>query len=457
MWNLSLLPRSPKPHQTNASQHRFLLVMSAGLLLLVFMILLCPRTMATRTRPDAAEQMATARSIYQSNIVVIDLASKERYTLVEDEGYCQSPAWSPDGSQLLFARFIDDTSDIWSVDVDHRKTTKVYGVPEVDEVCPVVSPDGGTLAHIISHNHGQKLELALLNLRTQSLLSEDQPMTLGGVDWISDTDLLFTAPTKEPSRAADIQVVDTSDVSQRSEASISSPARLLMSDYAVHRPSQQVCARGSFLGFGDIYWWKSMSAEPEQLTHDPSEDRDPAWSPDGKRIVFASDRTGDFDLYILDIETGDVENVTQDTESDDLEPAWSPDGTKIAFRRVTPRNPKDIKGVVPAADEVSVDRSPGILRVGKYLDHVTVTFHPWKPMSIAYRKFVEGSAMLGARGELLGPRPKYSLSSAGLAIVPAQDGIELYCSGWRQEMRYGTMTGTGRISVDEQFLLGATN
>jgi hypothetical protein len=459
MWNHSLQPPvivSIARVRLNPFHYRFLLLLSAVLILLAPVVLLCPRTVATTVRPEFIEQMATAMSIYQSSIVVIDVASKERHTLVEDEGYCESPTWSPDGGQVLFARFMDETSDIWSVDVKNRTTTKVYGLPDVDEVSPVFSPDGATLAYIVSHNHGQKLEIALLNMKTHSPQSMGQLMTLGGVDWISDTDLLFTAPTREPSRAADIQVVRAGDESLRSDAPISSPVRLLMSDYAVHRPSQQVCARGSFLGFGDIYWWKSMSAEPEQLTHDPSEDRDPAWSPDGKRIVFASDRTGDFDLYVLDIETGDAQNITQDMESDDLEPAWSPDGTRIAFRCVAPRNPEDIKGVVPAADEVSMNRMPGISKVGRYLDPVTITFHPWLPRFLTRRKFVQGSTMLGARGELVGMRSDGFVEVAGLAMVPAQDGIELYCDGWRQYIRYGFLSESGRITVDEAFLSNVT-
>jgi Tol biopolymer transport system component len=59
---------------------------------------------------------------------------------------------------------------------------------------------------------------------------------------------------------------------------------------------------------------------------------DPSWSPDGKRLAFASNRDDNFDIYAVSWEGGEVEQLTR-TESDEGEPAWSPDGQTIAFAR----------------------------------------------------------------------------------------------------------------------------
>ena len=61
------------------------------------------------------------------------------------------------------------------------------------------------------------------------------------------------------------------------------------------------------------------------------DDIGPTWSPDGTRIAFASDRDGDFDVYLMNADGSGVRQVTTEPR-DDRYPAWSPDGTRIAYR-----------------------------------------------------------------------------------------------------------------------------
>lgn len=56
----------------------------------------------------------------------------------------------------------------------------------------------------------------------------------------------------------------------------------------------------------------------------------PAWSPDGKHIAFAGNRNGQFDVFILDVDTLEITNLTQD-EIYDGAPAYSPDGRSLVF------------------------------------------------------------------------------------------------------------------------------
>ncbi len=55
-------------------------------------------------------------------------------------------------------------------------------------------------------------------------------------------------------------------------------------------------------------------------------------SPDGKKIVFTSGRTGNGDLYLMNLETGFLRRLTS-SEDTDLYPRWSPDGREIVFTR----------------------------------------------------------------------------------------------------------------------------
>jgi Tol biopolymer transport system component len=66
------------------------------------------------------------------------------------------------------------------------------------------------------------------------------------------------------------------------------------------------------------------------LTEEIHKDGQAKVSPDGKRIVFTSGRTGNGDLYVLDLVTGALERLTFDEETD-LFPQWSPDSRDIVY------------------------------------------------------------------------------------------------------------------------------
>src|SRR5260370_22432441 len=56
----------------------------------------------------------------------------------------------------------------------------------------------------------------------------------------------------------------------------------------------------------------------------------PAWSPDGKKIAFSGWRGGQFDIFVLDLDTQTISNLTNDAVFDGA-PTYSPDGKSIYF------------------------------------------------------------------------------------------------------------------------------
>jgi Tol biopolymer transport system component len=75
----------------------------------------------------------------------------------------------------------------------------------------------------------------------------------------------------------------------------------------------------------------TSSGAPERwLTRGASVDRQPVFSPDGKRLLFNSDRGGNLDLWQLEMDTGSVRRVTV-AASEDWDPSYTGDGERILW------------------------------------------------------------------------------------------------------------------------------
>ena len=90
---------------------------------------------------------------------------------------------------------------------------------------------------------------------------------------------------------------------------------------------------GGLLENSDIYVADADGSNRIQLTDHVARDYRPAWSPDGKSIAFVSERTGDREIYVMKADGTDQVRITTHNGAD-IDPAWSPDGSKLAFARV---------------------------------------------------------------------------------------------------------------------------
>jgi len=71
----------------------------------------------------------------------------------------------------------------------------------------------------------------------------------------------------------------------------------------------------------------------ERLTHNEASDGGPAWSPDGKKIAFSSEREGHVEIYVMDPDGSNPQRLTRTLTGgkDSAGPNWSPDGKRIVF------------------------------------------------------------------------------------------------------------------------------
>jgi TolB protein len=82
---------------------------------------------------------------------------------------------------------------------------------------------------------------------------------------------------------------------------------------------------------GEIYVMNADGTNTTRLTNNNDFDRSPSWSPDGEKIAFTSDRDGNTEIYVMNADDGSGQTRLTYNPALDEQSSWSPDGEKIAF------------------------------------------------------------------------------------------------------------------------------
>ncbi len=239
--------------------------------------------------------------------------------VTEDEAVDWSPAWSPDGRYLYFSSDRGGSMNLWRVALDER-TGRVRGEPE-----RVTTPaafahhasfarEAGTLAYV-STSVEQELQSVAFDPRAARPLGEPQPLAR--------------------------------DLRRPSVPEISRDGKWLV--YTQAEPQE------------DLLVSRLDGSERRALTNDAYRDRRPRFSPDGQRIAFYSDRSGNYEVWTVAREGGDLRQHTRDPRRRNARhPTWSPDGSRIFFSRT------GTTGEIIAAER-EVD-APPLLTLPPYVD-----------------------------------------------------------------------------------------
>jgi len=104
-------------------------------------------------------------------------------------------------------------------------------------------------------------------------------------------------------------------------------------DVAPAYRSGKVAFASNRSGDFDLYTLDMVTGAVDYLFgYEGSDERYPAWSADGSRVVFVSNKAGSNDLYVVGSDGGHAVQLTT-SDASDLTPAWAPDGSRIAFSR----------------------------------------------------------------------------------------------------------------------------
>ena len=109
---------------------------------------------------------------------------------------------------------------------------------------------------------------------------------------------------------------------------------------------RQILFSSDRAGNHDLWLMPVEGGEPQQLTIESTPDWNPRWSPNGKKIAFYAYRSGNRDIWVMPSEGGPARQVTFN-DTPDTYPAWSPNGKEIAFD--SRRSGNNAIWVIPAA------------------------------------------------------------------------------------------------------------
>ncbi len=118
------------------------------------------------------------------------------------------------------------------------------------------------------------------------------------------------------------------------------------------------------------------------ITNSPGDDRDPAWSPDGSKIVFTSERDNQLEIYLMNSDGSDQQRITNNSMKE-FYPAWSSDGTKIVF--------SGLKDGIENLYLIDPDGS-NLTNITKNKGKTTYAYPDWSPIGewIVYSSFGRG-------------------------------------------------------------------
>ena len=186
----------------------------------------------------------------------------------------------------------------------------------------------------------------------------------------------------------------------------------------------------------------------EQLTFGPCYDNDPAFSPDGRRVAFVSDRDGSAaNVFLLDLSTRTITQVTHEAHAG--QPAWSPEGRSIAYCRILAREEhpphllprffgasglREVRRVALPAGDPEVVAAPRIVGSVFYLPDgrlawtaIEQSYSAGSPFPARTRSRVEGMTLDGKIATL-----RASEGDLGRVVVsPAGDGLYASAGGLR--------------------------
>lgn len=280
--------------------------------------------------PDGKTMAFSSDRSGNYDIWTLDIASGAMKQISSNGREDRLPSWSADGARIAYAGVEGAKTALYVTSLADGQESLLKQVEgKVD--APSFGP-GGALAYVVQDARGSHLEI---DGKTVSGTENVFPFR---VSWGKNGSYYYVSDGRIRSRkgatlstvdfAATLEVVKPNYARAKRDWDSTTPRKALG---IVHPTLSPDGSRIAFAALGDLYVMSAKGGTPENLTKDGALDTDPAWSPDGKSLVYTSDKGGGLpQLWIRDMATGKDRRLT-DIDTQPLGAAWSHDGTRIAY------------------------------------------------------------------------------------------------------------------------------
>lgn len=273
-------------------------------------------------RPASDEAVFTATEDGRQEVFVVGAASGHVIRLSDIEGSDRAPAWSPNSKQVGFLSDRSGLPTIWLMDGAGHEEHAAFP----DEVGPVVrffwSPDSRHMSYEVMRDGTTAIFVGDVTTgRNEAVPHSAVRVGLGG--WSPDGKwVLYSALD------ASDQGVRRHNLGGVNEVRISRGAdfNALWSPDGDHVAFNRRSGDGSFR----LVVSNPSGNSERVVSYGSHDDTDFAWSPDGKQIVFVSNRDGNPEVYAASADGNKVTRLTYNRASDES-PRWSKSGKAILF------------------------------------------------------------------------------------------------------------------------------